>query len=175
MAVFQGKSEAADRLSGPGQETAPDNHAMIDLPVQAKVDTILAYVEALRRQVSNDDFFRIRQKCEFLFSTSGYVSLETGDGRILRLTKAEFLVRVRENRLRYELQQSTLLLNDRFQQDQTNRWFCRSTTFHAVSRFDRGSPVPVKVTSVQHKPVPQKAPTNSESYWQIIALSFKEI
>ncbi len=38
MVVFQGNVKAADRPSGPGQETVSDNNAMIDLPVQAKVD-----------------------------------------------------------------------------------------------------------------------------------------
>lgn len=172
---MQGMVKAGDKRTTPGQEKVSEANPMIDLPVQAKLDTVLACVEALRRHISNDDFSKIRTKCETLFSASGYVSVETIDGLVLRLTRAEFLLRARERHYSYRLQQSTLLLNDQFQQDETDRWFCRSTTFHAVSRFDRGAPVPEKITSVQRKPMLQKAPTRSESYWQIVMISFKEI
>lgn len=173
--AWAGSIQAAGERKPTGQEQASDGSRMIDLPAQAKLDTVLAYVSALRRRISNDDFSAIRIKCEDLFSASGYVSVETAEGLVLRLTRSEFLMRAREMHRSYLLQQSTLLLNDQFRQDETNRWFCRSTTFHAVSRFDRGAPVPEKITSVQRKPMLQKAPTESESYWQIVMLSFKEI
>ncbi|HWV28985.1 MAG TPA: hypothetical protein VN038_05010 [Dyadobacter sp.] len=147
--------------------------SLIDLSAKAKIDTALAFIGKLQHRVSDDEFIRLRDQSDSLFTTSGYINLESADGQHLRLTRGEFLTRARDRQATYKLKKATLVLNDLFRKGPNDRWYCRSTTFHEVSRFDGDYPIPEKVTSVKRKPVRERA-ADAESYWQIIELTLTE-
>ncbi len=147
--------------------------SLIDLSAKAKIDTALAFIGKLQHRVSDDEFIRLRDQSDSLFTTSGYINLESADGQHLRLTRGEFLTRARDRQATYKLKKATLVLNDLFRKGPNDRWYCRSTTFHEVSRFDGDYPIPEKVTSVKRKPVRERA-AGAESYWQIIELTLTE-
>ncbi|MET7259076.1 hypothetical protein [Dyadobacter fermentans] len=146
--------------------------SLIDLSAKAKIDTALAFIGKLQHRVSDGEFIRLRDQSDSLFTTSGYINLESAGGQHLRLTRGEFLTRARDRQAAYKLKKATLVLNDLFRKGPNDRWYCRSTTFHEVSRFDGDYPIPEKVTSVKRKPVRERA--TSESYWQIIELTLTE-
>lgn len=148
--------------------------SLLDLSARAKIDTALAFIGKLQYRVSDDEFILLRDQSDSLFTTSGYINLETVDGKQLRLTRGEFLTRARARQAAYKLQKATLVLNDQFRKGANDRWYCRSTSFHEVNRFDGDYPIPEKVTSVKRKPVRTKAPSGAESYWQIIELTLTE-
>lgn len=148
--------------------------SLLDLSAKAKIDTALAFISKLQYRVSDDEFIRLRDRSDSLFTTSGYINLETTDGKQLRLTRGEFLTRARDRQAAYKLKKATLVLNDQFRKGPNDRWYCRSTTFHEVNRFDGDHPIPEKVTSVKRKPVRGKAPSGAEGYWQIIELTLTE-
>ena len=148
--------------------------SLLDLSAKAKIDTALAFIGKLQHRVSDDEFIRLRDQSDSLFTTSGYINLETSDGKQLRLTRGEFLTRARDRQAAYKLKKATLVLNDQFRKAPNDRWYCRSTTFHEVNRFDGDHPIPEKVTSVKRKPVRAKSPSGAESYWQIIELTLTE-
>lgn len=148
--------------------------SLLDLSAKAKIDTALAFIGKLQHRVSDDEFIMLRDQSDSLFTTSGYINLESADGKLLRLTRGEFLTRARDRQASYKLKKATLVLNDQFRKGPNERWYCRSTTFHKVNRFDGDHPVPEKVTSVIRKPIKEKAPSGAESYWQIIELTLTE-
>lgn len=148
--------------------------SLLDLSAKAKIDTALAFIGKLQNRISDDEFVHLRDQSDSLFTTSGYINLETADGNQLRLTRAEFLTRARDRQAAYKLKKATLVLNDQFRKGPNNRWYCRSTTFHEVNRFDGDYPIPEKVTSVKRKPVKERATSGAESYWQIIELTLTE-
>lgn len=148
--------------------------SLLDLSPKAKIDTALAFIGKLQQRVSDEDFINLRDRSDSLFTTSGYINLETQDGKQLRLTRGEFLTRARGSQSAYKFKKATLVLNDQFRNGPNDRWYCRSTTFHEVNRFDGDYPIPEKVTSVKRKPVKGKAPSGAESYWQIIELTLIE-
>jgi len=148
--------------------------SLIDLSAKAKIDTALAFIGKLQHRVSDGEFIRLRDQSDSLFTTSGYINLESTDGQHLRLTRGEFLTRARDRQATYKLKKATLVLNDLFRKGPNDRWYCRSTTFHEVSRFDGDYPIPEKVTSVKRKPIRERAASGAESYWQIIELTLTE-
>ena len=148
--------------------------SLIDLSAKAKIDTALAFIGKLQHRVSDGEFIRLRDQSDSLFTTSGYINLESADGQQLRLTRGEFLTRARDRQATYKLKKATLVLNDLFRKGPNDRWYCRSTTFHEVSRFDGDYPIPEKVTSVKRKPIRERAASGAESYWQIIELTLTE-
>lgn len=156
----------------PAAEASERLGSLIDLSARAKIDTALAFIGKLQHRVSDSEFLRLRDQSDSLFTTSGYINLESADGQHLRLTRGEFLTRARDRQATYKLKKATLVLNDLFRKDPNDRWYCRSTTFHEVSRFDGDYPIPEKVTSVKRKPMRDRAA--SESYWQIIELTLTE-
>ena len=148
--------------------------SLIDLSAKAKIDTALAFIGRLQHRVSDSEFIRLRDQSDSLFTISGYINLESADGQHLRLTRGEFLTRARDRQATYKLKKATLVLNDQFRKGPNDRWYCRSTTFHEVSRFDGDYPIPEKVTSVKRKPMRDRAAAGAESYWQIIELTLTE-
>ncbi|MFN8348783.1 MAG: hypothetical protein U0X91_27540 [Spirosomataceae bacterium] len=156
-------------------QPAPDvNAALIDWPIERKVEAVLASLKILSAGATEEQFDKIKDDAAVIFGPSGYVNLETKDGQKLRLPRVGFLMRARDTKAAYELKQSTLVQYDQFRENSLSNWFCRSTTYHEVSRFDKGAPVPAKVTSVQRMPMMTKAPTSKKSYWQIVELTLKE-
>lgn len=163
----------APATGAPGAAAPALLGSLIDLSAKAKIDTALAFIGKLQHRVSDDEFIRLRDQSDSLFTTSGYINLESADGQHLRLTRGEFLTRARDRQATYKLKKATLVLNDLFRKGPNDRWYCRSTTFHEVSRFDGDYPIPEKVTSVKRKPVRERA-ADAESYWQIIELTLTE-
>jgi len=159
-------------LAAPGA-SAPDG-SLLDLSARAKIDTALAFISQLQHRVSDDEFIQLRDRSDSLFTASGYINLQTADGQLLRLTRGEFLTRARDRQASYQLKKATLVLNDQFRRGPNGRWYCRSTTFHEVARFDGDHPIPEKVTSMKRKPIRDKSPSGAESYWQIIELTLTE-
>lgn len=156
-------------------QPAPDvNAALIDWPIERKVEAVLTSLKTLSAGATEEQFDKIKDEAAVIFGPSGYVNLETKDGQKLRLPRVGFLMRARDTKAAYELKQSTLVQYDQFRENSLSNWFCRSTTYHDVTRFDKGSPVPAKVTSVQRMPMMAKAPTSKKSYWQIVELTLKE-
>ncbi|MCF0069405.1 hypothetical protein LZD49_02920 [Dyadobacter sp. CY261] len=148
--------------------------SLLDLSAKAKIDTALGFIGKLQHRIPDNEFIRLRDQSDSLFTTSGYINLETVDGQHLRMTKGEFLTRARDRQAAYKFKKATLVLNDQLRKGPNDRWYCRSTTFHEVSRFDGEHPIPEKVTSVKRKPIRTQTPGQSQSYWQIIELTLTE-
>ncbi|SEJ85018.1 hypothetical protein SAMN05216327_12522 [Dyadobacter sp. SG02] len=166
------RGAAAPGAAAPGA-TAPGG-SLLDLSARAKIDTALAFIGKLQHRVSDNEFIQLRDRSDSLFTTSGYINLESAGGQLLRLTRGEFLTRARDRQASYKLKKATLVLNDQFRKGPNERWYCRSTTFHEVNRFDGDYPIPEKVTSMKRKPIREKSPSGAESYWQIIELTLTE-
>ncbi|GAB3169324.1 hypothetical protein [Telluribacter humicola] len=175
--VRSGTSIPAAPVPAPKPESIPGNNddvTLIDWPIERKIDAILKNLTVLKSNVSEEQFSQFKDEAEAIFGPSGYVNLVTKDGQTMRLPRVGFLMRVRDTKSSYELMQSTLVLYDQFRENSLGKWYCRSTTFHDVNHFDKGNPVPGKVTSAQRMPMLTKAPTQRGSYWQIVELTLKE-
>jgi hypothetical protein len=159
----------------PKPQPVPDvKTTLIDLPVQQKVHAFSQSLKTLEKDVSDEQFEKILEEMGQLFDPSGYVSLTTKSGDTLRLPQVGFYQRVRAAKSSYEVKNTTLVLFDQFRQNSQGKWFCRSTTYHDVSRFDKENPVPARVTSTPRMPMLAKAPTGRGSYWQLYEVYVSE-
>ena len=151
------------------------NSTMLDLPIKQKFDLALSDIGSLKAGVNDEQFAKIRANADVLFDPSGFVTVLTKDGQSLRLPRPAFYDRARKSKASYELKELNVVQFDQFRENEFGKWFCRSTAYLGVTRFDaQQMPVPTRVSTAGRMPVEGKSPSAQGAYWQLVELTLLE-
>lgn len=149
--------------------------ALLNYTPAQKIAAVLQTANRLGQHVSDAEFEQMKANFDLLFDPSGFVTLNTKDGKILQLERQAFLIRARQQKAQYDWQKTKLAHYDEFRDNSRGKPHCRITTYHDVTQFDgQQLPVSANVTTASYVPVhdkPQNAPTD---YWQLAQLVLHE-
>ena len=145
---------------------------MIDWNIEKKIKTVLDKLTSIDSTHNEEKLMVIAEEMKVFLTPSAFFKIEDKKGNIKQYNLIGLLHFLQKNPSKLLLKTSTLNLFDSFRLQTNKKWYCRTTTYHDVSRFNENAPVPAKVTSVQRVLMPQQAPTQKDSYWMIYSLHF---
>ncbi|WP_345241290.1 hypothetical protein [Nibrella saemangeumensis] len=158
----------------PGEPTSTGAALLTWSPAQ-KTAAALQTANQLAQEVNDSQFEQMKTNFDILFDPSGYVALETRDGRMLRLERRAFLTRARQQRVHYELQKADIVYYDQFRENAEGKPLCRVSTYRDVIQYDSQQlPVSTSVSTVPYVPVKNKPQQAPAAYWQLASITLKE-
>ncbi|WP_345270985.1 hypothetical protein [Nibrella viscosa] len=177
---FGGSYTPPDPINPPTPPAPPvdpekPNVPMITWTPAQKTNAVLQTANRLTKQVSDEEFEKIKSEFEGLFNPSGFINLTTVDGKTLELERTEFLIRARQQQVQYDLQQADIVFYDNFQVNALGKPYCRITTYHDVKQYDmRQLPITTTVTTASYIPVKNKPKNAPAGYWLLASVKLKE-
>ncbi len=140
------------------------------LPAQ-KQAAVLEFVAKAAQGASSDEIEKMKKDFEVLFDESGFVTVKTKDGQLLRLARKALLSRAAKNKAQYEVVEGKFGKFDQFRQNSRDEYFCQLTTVSNVTKFENNLPIG-NTTVASRMPVKGEAP--AKEYWKIIELVLNE-
>ena len=140
------------------------------LPGQ-KQAAVLEFTSKAASGASEDEIEKMKKDFEVLFDESGFVTVKTKDGQLLRLARKALLSRAAKNKTQYEVVEGKFGKFDQFRQNSRDEYFCQLTTVSNVTKFENNLPIG-NITVAPRMPIKGDAP--AKEYWKIIELVLNE-
>ncbi len=150
----------------------PETSEVIDLAPTQKIEKIKAIFDKIVPTTTEEQLDDIEKDLQGLMSTSGAIRLVQGE-TTQSYTITTFIHLLKKQPLALNYVHASLILYDNYERNDQAKWFARATTYHEVSRFDKGMPIPSKVTKTEHVPMLGKSPSKKESYWLVFSLTYQ--
>ena len=156
----------------PKQIEKPETNEVIDLAPTQKIEKIKAIFDKIVPTTTEEQLDDIEKDLQGLMSASGAIRLVQGE-TTQSYTITTFIHLLKKQPLALNYVHASLILYDNYERNEQAKWFARATTYHEVSRFDKGMPIPSKVTKTEHVPMLGKSPSKKESYWLVFSLTYQ--
>ncbi len=144
---------------------------LIDWSVDKKITAILSHLASIDSTTSEDKIMAIEDAMKVFLTPSAFFTIQDNKGNSKQYNLTSLLHFLRKNPSVLVFKKSTLNLLDSFRLQSNKKWYCRTTVYHDVERFNEKTPIPAKVTSVGRVLMPQQAPTKQDSYWMVYSLT----
>ncbi len=143
----------------------------IDWSVDKKIKTVLDKLASIDSTTTETQLIAIEEQMKDFLTAAAFFKVEDTKGNVKQYNLTGLLHFLQKNHPLLKLKKSTLNLFDSFRLQSNKKWYCRTTVYHDVERFDDKTPIPAKVTAVGRVLMAQQAPTKQESYWMIYSLT----
>ena len=151
----------------------PDNTLeVIDLSAIQKIEKLKGIFEKINTSTTEAQLEDIEKNFQGLISPSGAIRIVEGEN-IKSYDIISFIHLLKKQTMNLNYLHSSLILYDLYERNDQGKWFSRATTYHEVNRFDKGIPIPNKITKTDHVPMLSKSPSKKESYWLIFNMTFQ--
>ncbi|WP_166553641.1 hypothetical protein [Cellulophaga sp. BC115SP] len=153
-----------------------EEELVVDWSAEKKVKSFLALAKTLQNTASADSAYAKYELIhKELFSTSSFVKMIKKDGTTDELALDGFVNLLKGKKMNFDLVSSNFTYFDNFRKDSMGMMFCRATTYHNVSKFEKGAPISENQSTAERMPSKSKLNSKKPGYTLISQIIIKEL